>query len=307
MDSVFSGFLPIWVIAAIGWLAGRFNVLGPGAQAVLGRFAFSVAMPSLLFVTMARADVSRVADRGVAAFAVVLLVVFATGLLLSRYAFRRRQADQAIGAMCAAYVNSANLGIPVALHVLHDTTFIITVALFQQLFITPLILTMIDLDVRRGSGPPWGRLLQLPFRNPIIAASAAGVVVSALGWRLPSLVDSPLRTLGGAAVPAALVALGMSLNGKVWPERGGRLERCLLVGLKVAVQPLVAYAVGRWVFELGGHGLFALVLCAGLPTAQNAFIYATEYGIDTDLPRDAVLMSTLLSMATLSAIAWLLT
>ncbi len=307
MDSVLSGFLPIWAIAAVGWLAGRFNVLGPTAQAVLGRFAFSLAMPALLFVTLSHARVSEVADPGVAVFAASLVVVFAVGLLLSRYVFRRRQADQAISAMAAAYVNSANLGIPVALHVLHDTTFIITAALFQQLFITPLILVLIDLDVREGAGPRWGRMLQLPFRNPIIAASAAGVLVSAIGWHLPAELTSPLQTLGGAAVPAALIALGMSLNGKVWPAAGERLERCVLVVLKIAAQPLVAYAIGRWLVGLHGHALFAVVLCAGLPTAQNAFIFATEYGIDTDLPRDTVLMSTLLSMASLSLIAWLLT
>jgi malonate transporter and related proteins len=304
--SVLSGFLPIWVVAALGWVAGRFNVLGAGAQGVLGRFAFSFAMPSLLFLTLSRSRVGEVANRGVVAFAASLVVVFAAGLLLSRLVFRRRQAETAIGAMTAAYVNSANLGIPVAVHVLRDTSFIVTAALFQMLFITPTILVLIDLDVREGTGPRWGRMLQLPFRNPIIAGSAAGVVVSALGWHLPSQVVSPLQTLGGAAVPSALFALGMSLNGRVWPEPGGRLERVVMVSLKIVAQPLAAYALGRWVFGLGGHALFPVVLCAGLPTAQNAFIFASEYGLDTDLPRDTILLSTLLSMVSLSLITWML-
>jgi malonate transporter and related proteins len=306
VGSVLPGFLPIWVIAALGWLAGRYDVLGAGAQSVLGRFAFSFAMPSLLFLTLSRARVSEVADPGVFAFVASLAVVFAVGLLVSRLVFRRRQAEQAIGAMTAAYVNSANLGIPVALHVLHNTSFVVTAALFQMLFVTPLILVLIDLDVGEGSGPRWGRMLRLPLRNPVIAASAAGVLVSALGWRVPGVITSPLQTLGGAGVPTALFALGMSLNGRVWPPAGARLERCVLVALKVAAQPLAAYAIGRWLFGLGGHTLFAVVLCAGLPTAQNAFIFAAEYGLDTDLPRDTVLMSTLLSLFSLSLIAWLL-
>ncbi|MCP3818150.1 AEC family transporter [Streptomyces sp. A3M-1-3] len=71
-------------------------------------------------------------------------------------------------------------------------------------------------------------------------------------------------------------------------------------------QPLLAYALGRWLFELDGHALFAVVLCAGLPTAQNAFVFAAEYRLDTDLARDTVLLSTLLSMGSLSLITWLL-
>ncbi|MEV8523856.1 AEC family transporter [Streptomyces sp. NPDC052000] len=64
--------------------------------------------------------------------------------------------------------------------------------------------------------------------------------------------------------------------------------------------------LGRWVFGLGGHELFAVVLCAALPTAQNAFIFAAEYRLDTELPRDTVLLTTLLSMVSLSLIAVLL-
>jgi predicted permease len=72
--------------------------------------------------------------------------------------------------MCACYVNSANLGIPVAVHVLHDTPFIIAAALFQMLFISPLILVLVDLDTHSGVGDLRARMLRLPFRNPAIGA-----------------------------------------------------------------------------------------------------------------------------------------
>ncbi|MCX4824538.1 AEC family transporter [Streptomyces sp. NBC_01142] len=316
--TVLSGFLPIWAITAVGWAAGRFHVLGSQAQTVLGRFAFAFAMPALLFLTLSRARVSELATEGVAVFAASLLLVFGLGLTLGRWVFRRRQADRAIGAMAGAYVNSANLGIPVAVHVLHDTSFVIAAALFQTLFITPLILILIDLDVRREARDRWSRILLLPVRNPIIAASAAGVAVAMMGWRLPAEVTAPVQMLGGAAVPAALFALGMSLNGRTSGARtsgacegrsatDGRTERRVLVALKIVVQPLLAYALARWAFGLDGRDLLAVVLCAGLPTAQNAFIFASEYRLDSDLARDTVLLSTLLSMGSLSLIAWLLT
>lgn len=308
MHSVLTGFLPIWAVTALGWLGGRYRLLGDGAQHVLGRFAFTFAMPSLLFLTMSKSHIGDLATVGVGVFAASLVAVFAAGLALSRWVFRRRQADQAIGAMCAAYVNSANLGIPVAVHVLHDTSFIIAAALFQMLFVTPLILVLVDLDTHRGAGGIWPRMLRLPFRNPVIAASAAGLVVAALskGDNLPGEVTSPLQILGGAAVPTALFALGMSLDARTRATPEGRSERRLLVTLKVAVQPAFAYVLARYCAGLSGHDLFAVVMCAGLPTAQNAFIFAAEYELDTDLPRDTVLLSTLLSMASLSLIAYLL-
>ncbi|MEV6007458.1 AEC family transporter [Streptomyces sp. NPDC051976] len=306
MHSVITGFLPIWVVTALGWIAGRYRVLGDEAQTVLGRFAFTFAMPSLLFLTMSRSHIGALATAGVGVFALSLVAVFAAGLALARWVFRHRQADQSIAAMCGSYVNSANLGIPVAVHVLHDTTFIISAALFQMLFITPLILVLIDLDTHRGPGARWGRMLQLPFRNPVIAASAASLAVAAAGWHLPAEATSPLQLLGGAAVPSALFALGISLNTRTRPSPAARTERRLLVALKIAAQPLLAYLLARYAFSLHGHALFAVVLCSGLPTAQNAFIFASEYRLDTELPRDTVLLTTLLSMLSLSLIAYLL-
>ncbi|MFJ6935129.1 AEC family transporter [Streptomyces sp. NPDC101132] len=304
--TVLAGFLPIWSITAVGWAAGRFDVLGPHAQGVLGRFAFTFAMPALLFLTMSRSRVGDLFQPGVLVFALSLLAVFAVGLVLGHWVFRRGPGERAIGAMAAAYVNSANLGIPVAVHVLEDTSFLVAAALFQTLLITPLILTLIDLGTRRGTRERWLALLKLPFRNPIVAASGGGLAVAALGRPLPPEVTEPLQLLGGAAVPAALFALGMSLHARVRPDTGGRAERGVLVTLKVVGQPLLAYALGRWAFGLGGHALLSVVLVAGLPTAQNAFLFASEYRLDTDLARDTVLLSTLCSMVSLSAIAWLL-
>jgi predicted permease len=48
------------------------------------------------------------------------------------------------------------------------------------------------------------------------------------------------------------------------------------------------------------------VLCSALPTAQNVFVYAHQYALDTRLPRNAVLLSTVLSMVTLSSVTALL-
>ncbi|MFF3286891.1 AEC family transporter [Streptomyces sp. NPDC003023] len=337
--TVLYGFLPIWAITAVGWAAGRFDVLGKQAQSVLGGFAFAFAMPALLFVTLSRARISDLARPGVAVFAASVLIMLGLGLLIGRWLFHRGPAEGAVGAMAGAYVNSANLGIPVAVHVLGDASFMVAAALFQTLFVTPVILTLMDLDAGRGEGIR-RRVLRLPLRNPIIAASAAGLAVAACGLRLPEALSAPAQMLGGAAVPAALFALGMSLNTPradtggagigganthgPKPRRAGsggagpvdappektapaeRAERYVFVTLKTVVQPLLAYALARWLFGLEGPDLLAVVLCAGLPTAQNAFIFASQYRLDTRLASDTVVLSTLFSMGSLSLIAWLL-
>ncbi|NEA53826.1 AEC family transporter [Streptomyces sp. SID13666] len=308
MPSLLSSFAPIWILTAAGYLVSRTGLLGEQAEPVLGRFVFHVAMPAALFVMISKARLDTFANTSMIAFAAGTVVVCALGLLAARRLFHHKLADQAISSMAAGYVNSANLGIPVALQVLGDASFVAQILLFQVLLISPLILTLLD----AGTGAGWRsggltRMLMMPVRNPIIMASALGAVVSAAGWQLPTALGHSCELLGAAAVPTALVTLGMSLHGRPAATGTGRLtEVGVTVVLKTLVQPLVALAVGGLLLHLPQHQLLAVVLCSALPTAQNAFIYARQYDLDTDLARDSVMVSTLVSMATLSVVYWTL-
>ncbi|HEV7899265.1 MAG TPA: AEC family transporter, partial [Planosporangium sp.] len=70
-------------------------------------------------------------------------------------------------------------------------------------------------------------------------------------------------------------------------------------------QPLLAYLFGL-LAQLRPAELLALVVCAALPTAQNAYIFAREYGQADSVARGTVIASTGLSILTLASIGCLL-
>ncbi|HEY0803513.1 MAG TPA: hypothetical protein VGD84_00540, partial [Pseudonocardiaceae bacterium] len=146
--------------------------------------------------TLSKAPVGRLVSAPILAFAVGTVGTCLLGLVASRRLFGRALADQTIGGMVAGYVNSSNLGIPVATQVLGDASFPAAVVLFQVLTITPVILTLLDAGTRRTARPRLVSAVLLPIRNPIIAASALGVVLSATHWRLPAPVANSCGLLG---------------------------------------------------------------------------------------------------------------
>lgn len=314
MYALLSAFAPIWTLTAIGYAAGRGRLLGEQAEAVLGRFVFHVAMPAALFMMVSDAHLGSFVNTSVIAFAAGAVLVSGLGLLVARRFFGRKTADGTISAMASGYVNSANLGIPVAVQVLGDASFVAQVILFQVLLVSPVILTLLDTGTDRGSAH-WRaglrRMLTMPVRNPIIMASLLGICVNAIGLRLPAAFAHSCDLLASAAVPTALITLGLSLYTRPEPSGttvpGSRAELGTVVALKTLVQPLLALAVGGpLLLDLDDHQLLAVVLCSALPTAQNAFIYAGQYRLDTTLARNAVVASTIVSMATLSVATWAL-
>lgn len=324
MHALLSGFAPIWTLTAIGYAVARGGLLGPAAEAVLGRFVFHVAMPAALFTMVSRARLGSFVNPSMLAFAAGTALVSAAGFAVARRFFGRGTAEGAISGMASGYVNSANLGIPVAVQVLGDASFVAQIILFQVLLVSPVILTLLDRGTDRSSThwrAGFRRVPTMPVRNPIIMASLLGLLVSAAGVRPPLAVAHSLDLLGAAAVPTALITLGLSLHGRPDTEAapateaaeegaggpGSRPEVATVVALKTLLQPLIAFAVGGpLLLDLPEHQLLAVVLCSALPTAQNAFIYARQYGLDTRLARNAVVASTVVSMATLSFAAWAL-
>jgi len=307
---VVSSFAPIWVLIGLGYLVGRAGVLGAAATDVLGRFVLLVAMPAALFGTLSRAPLAGFGLVGLLAFAASTFLVGSAGFALARWGLRRTLGEQTIAGMAAGYVNAGNLGIPVAVQILGDASFVAVVLLFQVLVLAPVVLCA--LDAGTGSRPGFRRVLTLPVRNPILLACVCGVAVHSAGWKLPDLVYHPVDLLGAAAVPLALVALGLSLHRRRGdhpdPPAGERrrLELIVVVGLKIVVQPAVAYLVGHVALGLDGAPLLAVVVCAALPTAQNTFVFARVYGLQSRLPRDSVVWTTAFSMITLTAVATLL-
>ncbi|MEU5392515.1 AEC family transporter [Streptomyces tibetensis] len=305
MQGVLSGFAVIAVVIGVGYLIGRRGYLGDGGREVLTKLAFHVASPALLFTTLAQADLSVIFSNRLLVTA--LSTAAAAGVFVAVGAARGWGVGRTtIGALCSSYVNSGNLGIPIAVYVLGDASLVAPVLLFQLVGVTPVALTVLDLASGGEKRPLWQRLLT-PLRNPIALGSLAGVAVSASGLTLPGPLMDPLTLIGNMSVPAVLLAFGISLRGSTLPLRGAERAPVLLaVALKSVVQPLVAWALAVTVFDLRGALLLDVVVTSALPAAQNLFTYASSYRVGEVLAREAILLSTVLAVPVLVAVAALL-
>ena len=305
MSGVLIGFAIIGVVILIGYVVGRAGVLGEHAPFVLSRIVFFVLSPALLFTVLADADIHQLFSSmlAVSAISAVLACLLFAGVAL--LVFRRKLPEAIIGSVASGYVNANNIGIPVAVYVLGNTAYSAPVILLQLLVLTPITLTI--LDITTSGKASFRRIVSRPLTNPLIIGSALGVVVSATGLELPDAVMEPFRIVGAAAVPLVLIAFGMSLHGqKLLAPGSGRRDILLASTIKLAIMPLIAWVFGRFVFGLDHDHLFAAVVLAGLPTAQNIFVYAQRYERGVTIARDTVLITTVGSVPVLVLVALLL-
>jgi predicted permease len=305
VGGVLIGFAIIAVVILTGYLIARFGVVGPEAHQVLSRLAFFVLSPALLFTVLAEADLHALFSTQLPVAAVAAAVPMAVFLVVALVVWRRKVPEATIGALASGYLNANNIGIPVAAYVVGDAAASAPVILLQLVVIAPIALTV--LDVTTSGRVSIGRILSQPVRNPLIIGSLLGLLVALSGVELPEPVLAPFELVGAAAVPVILINFGMSLHGRrLLDTPGSRRDVVLAVVLKLVVMPVVAWAAARFLFGLEGHALFVAVVLAALPAAQNVFNYAQRYRRGETLARDAVLLSTLMSLPVIVVVAALL-
>jgi malonate transporter len=300
-----TGFTVISCIIAVGWFLAKTGLLAQKVDPGLSRLAYFVLTPSLLFTVLSRSDPSTLFSKLIPVSMLSSISVFLIAIVVARFVWRRGIAETTIVAVSSGYVNANNIGIPIALYVLGDAALAAPLILVNMLIFAPIALTILDASTSRKSS--WVRVALQPLRNPLILGSGLGLLVSTLELPLPNIVTEPFRIIGGAAVPVMLLALGMSLHGaRVLVAGSGRRDVILATGLKIVAMPIIAWALGQFVFKFGNQALFAVVVMAALPIAQGIFVWAHRFERHVTVARDSVLISTFLSIPALFVITALL-
>jgi hypothetical protein len=312
VQGVLAGFVTIGAVIGLGILLAQLRILDAASQRMLVRLAFFVASPALMITVLGRADVARIFSANLAASLGSVVVAAGLHVLLARLVWHRTPGETVVGTFASAYVNAGNLGLPIAAYVLGDASLVAPMLLAQLLVLQPLGLAVLDM-IRQREAAPMGRGAQLlgfasrVVRNPLTIGSLIGLLLSVAGVRLPPVVADPLQLVGGMAVPAMLLAYGVSLRLGPLPGRGEPpAQVATIVALKLIVQPLCAYLIATVLLGLDGPAVLAVTVIAALPTAQNVFTIAVRYDTGVILARDTVFVSTVLSVPVLVVIAALL-
>ncbi|WP_291479147.1 AEC family transporter [Corynebacterium sp.] len=319
MLNVLSGFMVVVIIIALGYAVGRRGLLGPRAVYPLNMFVFYLATPALLINFLREADLATLFGENLAVVVVSTLAAGALGFLGYRFLARRPVSDSLVTMLACSYCNGSNLGIPITTHVLDDPTASLPVIIFQVAVYGPVTVLLLDVTSRRSRtgtadhlGPLVRELVLGIVRNPLILAAVAGVTLSLVhtgtGRELPDILAEPVSLLAAGAVPAALVAFGLSMAEVTVLDRETSPRRSVWIAslMKTVGHPLLAYAAARLLFDASGPALLAFVVVAALPTAQNVFTYSQRFGVNTVLARDSAVVSTMLSIPSIAVITVLL-
>lgn len=295
MGVLIGAVVPIALVALSGVWVGR---LFPLDLKTLARLNIYVLLPALVLTgvydsTLALGSAVKI----VAGFLLNCAVLYGVAnFCAGRLSLPRDTRKSLVATTLLA--NSGNIGLPFVLFSLGEAglaraiVYLIASALFIA-SIGPVFLK--DAGLKAG--------LKVTVNLPVFWATLGGIALQIWALQVPEAIDRALALLSDAAIPIALLTLGIQLSQVSF--RFGVYE-LFAASLRLVVSPLSAYGIG-WLLGLEGLDLAVLVLQSAMPVAVNTLIWVTEFGGDTARVARTIVLSTLMSFVSLPTVLWLLT
>ncbi len=141
-----------------------------------------------------------------------------------------------------------------------------------------------------------GGLARELAKNPLLLATAGGVLFNLSGLPMPEVAGVLLSRMGNASIALGLILVGAGLRLSGLSE--GKAMSTYFIAVKLLAMPALAMLLGR-LFGLPWLQLQILVMFGALPTASSAYVLAARLGGNAPLVAFIISAGTLVSIATL--------
>ncbi len=294
---------PVFLVVAAGYAAVRFRYLSDGIIDPLVKYTVSAAVPCLLFLAMMRVDLGQAVNPlALVSFFGASLLIFFAAMVLSRMVWRRRPGESVSVGFSAIFSNVVMLGIPISERAYGGD---VTAAVFGIIaFHTPFnyFLGFIAMELIRRDGQTIGAALSkaatTTFKNPLMIGLLLGIAANLSGLALPEVMVSGLDMMAASAVPVALFSLGGVLTR--YTLRDEVAEASMVSVMSLMIHPGLAWVLTSQVFGLPPEYVRAAVVLAAMPAGINGYIFATLYDRAVGTAANAVLIGTVMSVASIS-------
>ena len=289
--------LPVFLLIGAGAVLHIRYSLDMNTLAKLNTY---LLMPALSFVNIYQNEIDAHTLLHVLSFLIIQSLCL---MALSAGIAKAAKFDNSLSATfknSVVLVNSGNFGLPISQLVFHQNplglSIQIIVLIFQNLLTyTYGLYNSVSVNTRGLQA------MKVFLKNPVIYAFLAGLLCHSLSIQIPGFIWTPIENLAAAFLAIALVTLGaQSASLKLI-----RFSLPLILSIvgRLILSPVIAIMV-ILILGLEGTTAQALFIASSFPTSRNSSLFALEYGNHPEYAAQAVLMSTVFSIATVTTIVY---
>lgn len=299
MADVLEQVIVLVLMMAVGFVAAKAGLIKGEGRTVLTKLVLNVSSP-MIVISSFQMQYEPELMKNIGIMAAFALVSIPLSYLLGRAVWPRGDRQRrSVLLQAMAFTNCGFMGYPVMQSILGETG-VMYASVYVMVF--TVFTWTLGVYIYAGKIGSWKQIIL----QPGLIAVAVGILFFVLGVQLPSWAGRAVSGLGSLNTPLAMLIIGALVAEGSFGKAFG--EWTLFAAAAARLVALPALALGAlWLMgSLGVPGMPAVatpvvsacVLLTAMPVAANVAIFASMYGVKPQYAAQTVLVSTLLSVAT---------
>lgn len=281
-DILIKDILPIFVIMALGYMAGKRGVFSAANAQIFNKLVLTYALPAALFISIVKADRAMLFDD--AKLLIISLVVLVGLFLLSYFStyklFKHTKSEAAVSALITGSPTIGFLGFAVLSPIYGDTAstglVIAIVSIVVNAVNIPIGMALLSAG-KSATGGQDGSKKSNPvidaLKAPVCWAPILAVILVLLGIKFPVILEPNFELIAKANSGVAVFTAGLTLSGlKFQLDKEVLYNTCF----KLLLMPAVLLVIGL-IFKMDPMRLQMMVLAGALPPAFSGIIIGSRY------------------------------
>ncbi len=284
-DILIKDILPIFVIMALGYAAGKRGVFTAANAQIFNKLVLTYALPAALFVSIVKADRTMLfADGKLLVISLVILVgLFLLSYLSTYKLFKHTKSEAAVSALITGSPTIGFLGFAVLEPIYGSTAatglVVAIVSIVVNAVSIPIGMALLNAGQAStpkadgSAAPKKGHPVLDALKAPVCWAPILAVILVLCGIKFPTILDPNFELIAKANSGVAVFAAGLTLSGmKFQLDKEVIYNTCF----KLLLMPAVLLIVGL-IFKMDPTKLQMMVLAGALPPAFSGIIIGSRY------------------------------
>ena len=293
----FNVVFPIFLMMLLGFVLRRAKIVGETTVKQVNNVIFRVFLPLMIFKNIYDSEIAEVFDIKLILFAAISVILCVAVLFVIIPLVEKDNKKRGVMIQGIFRSNFVIFGMPITQALCGSAvsgSASVLVAVIVPIFN---FFAVVTLEVFNSTKPNFLKILKGIITNPLIIASAFGIIIGLCGFKFPTVVESSIGTVASIATPLAIIILGASINfGTVGANRWHILG---VVGSRLVIVPAIFVTIAALVFGFRGKELAILLAMFATPTAVSSFTMTQQIGGDDDLAGQIVMFGTVASVLTM--------
>lgn len=283
---------PVFAMLFLGVALNRLGWVDAAFVHTASALVFRGTMPTLLFISIIRADLNAALQPALLLYFVGATIV-TFGLAWSWALWRCPAADRGVYVQGAFRGNNGIVGLALASSLYGDYGLSLGGVLAGVVILVYNSLSAVVLAIYSPGGRVGARDILLSIlRNPLIIGVLAAVPFAYWQVALPGWLMTSGQYFAQMTLPLALICIGATLTLDVLRQSSGSALSSSL--MKMVWLPTVA-TLGAWAFGFRGAELGILFLYFASPTAAASFVMARAVNSNHQLAAAIIVITTLMA------------